>query len=269
LLTGNHRLPTEKNYHNGEFDKNEDDANYDSPDDEEEDFDALDIFKVKYRIVNRHQVRVTFKTNNDARSVVRYGVDKNIKKHKKEMKSLTAEDVIEIVKSFLPKSAPMAEILVPIIDPNSSMNQVAPQKSALDIATDELYNSVKSAIGLPGLTLEQKLEGINPSLQNLGNTITAMVRDSMGIESVSPTSNDQNLVLEAVTSLTNTVKELAQEVAIIKEKSQTPSNVVNRVPVPRSIQPQLVAQSQPQTPVNPNSVSNIVRRSVSSVLPLK
>ena len=140
------------------------------------------------------------------------------------------------------------------------------EKSALDIATDELYNSVKSAIGLPGLTLEQKLEGINPSLQNLGNTITAMVRDSMGIENITPTSNDQNLVLEAVTSLTNTVKELAQEVAIIKEKSQTPSNVVNRVPVPRSIQPQLVAKSQNQAPVNLNSVHNITRRSVSSVL---
>ena len=57
----------------------------DDDDDVEEDVDALDIFKVKYRIVNRHQVRVTFKTNNDARSVVRYGIDKNIKKHKKEM----------------------------------------------------------------------------------------------------------------------------------------------------------------------------------------
>jgi hypothetical protein len=90
----------------------------------------------------------------------------------------------------------------------------------------------------------------------------------MGQVAQAPVSNDSGLVLEAVTTLAETVKALATEVAAMK--AQTPSVITaNRVPVPRSIQPQLVAQSQAQTVVNPNSIANISRRSVSSQLPLK
>jgi hypothetical protein len=177
------------------------------------------------------------------------------KKDKKKMKSLT-EEVTEIVKSLLP---------APVVDMVSEV-----KKSTLDIATDELYNSVNTAIQMQGMTVEQRLESINPALGNLGNAITAMVRESQGQVAPTPTTNDQSMVLEAVTSLTSTVKELAQEVAMLKEKSLTPQVNVpqNRIPVPRSIQPQLVAQSQAVV-TNPNSITNIVRRSVSSSLPLK
>ena len=86
-------------------------------------------------------------------------------------------------------------------------------KSALDIATDELYNSVNVALSMPGATLEERLESINPALQTLGTSITAMVRESMGQVAPKPEDNNTGMVLEAVSSLTQTVKELATEVA--------------------------------------------------------
>ena len=177
------------------------------------------------------------------------------KKDKKKMKSL-AEEVAEIVKSFLPA-------------PVDTVSEV--KKSALDIATDELYNSVNSAIKMEGVTAEQRLESINPALGNLGNAITVLVRESTNTPAPAPVPVEHAMVLEAVSSLKDVVKDLAQEVAMLKEKSITSQSNVqqSRMPVPRSIQPQLVRQSQNANEVNPASITNIVRRSVSENLPLK
>lgn len=194
--------------------------------------------------------------------------------------SLTDGD-IDVIKSLISESlSPLMEFAKTKKDvsgdeggksepvPEEDKKPVA-KKSVLDIATDELYNSVTSAINLQGATVEQRLESINPALGNLGNAITALVRESMGEVAPTPVSNDQAIVLEAVSSLTNTVKGLAQELALLKEKSLVAPQAPARVPAPRSIQvQQLVTQSQSQ-PVNPNSVANIARRSVSSSLPLK
>lgn len=144
------------------------------------------------------------------------------------------------------------------------------EKSALDLATDALYNSVNAAVSMKGVTVEQMLESINPALAELGGAITNIVKESVGQIAKEPTTNDQGFVVEALTSLTETMKSLAQEVATLKAQTSQPSvnPVVNRTPVPRSIQVPVVNQSQ-ATNVNPNSVANIVRRSVSSALPLK
>jgi hypothetical protein len=204
--------------------------------------------------------------------------DKMEGKGKKDC-SLTEGD-IDVIKSLISESlSPLMEFAKTKKDvsgdeggntepvPEEDKKAVA-KKSVLDIATDELYNSVNSAIQLQGVSIEHRLESINPALGNLGSAITALVRESMGEVAPAPVSNDQAIVLEAVSSLTNTVKELAQELAMLKEKSLV-AQVPARVPAPRSIQAQqLVTQSQTQ-PVNPNSVANIVRRSVSSSLPLK
>lgn len=180
------------------------------------------------------------------------------KKDKKEYKALTAEDVATIVRSTLEELVQVK----PVVETNT-----VSEKSALDLATDELYNSIDSAISLQGVSLEQKLDAINPALQKLGTSITALVKESMGITSPATVSNDQSQVLEAISNVANSVKELAQKVSIIEEKSKTSTNNVNRIPVPRSIQaPQLVTQSQTNQAVNPKSVHNIVRRSVHSTL---
>lgn len=95
-------------------------------------------------------------------------------------------------------------------------------KSALDIATDELYNSIDGAIKMQSATIEQRLESINPALGNLGNAITSLVNKSVGVTAPATVSNDQSIVLEAITSLSNTVSDLAQKIAIVEEKSKTP-----------------------------------------------
>jgi uncharacterized protein (DUF2342 family) len=118
---------------------------------------------------------------------------------------------------------------------------------------------------LQGVTLEQRLESINPSLQELGNSITALVRESMGQVAPVPETNEQALILEAIQNLTNKVEGISTEVATMKAQTVNPT-VQSKMPVPRSIQPtQLVTNSQ-VTVANPNSVTNIVRRSVSQHL---
>lgn len=185
------------------------------------------------------------------------------KKHKEEMKSLTEEDVIRIAKAVVAEVQPKP-VAAEVVDAPKT------EKSALDLATDELYNSVSKAMQMQGVALEERLRSINPALETLGTEITALVRESMGVERPAPVSNDQNLVLEAVSELKSIVGELKNDVAVLKEKSQTPAvSVQNRNPAPRSIQAQaMVSQSQTQAPVNPNSVANITRRSVSNQLPL-
>lgn len=173
------------------------------------------------------------------------------KKGKKEC-SLTEGDV-EVIRNLIAEALPKAGVV----------EAPAPvtEKSALDIATDELYNSIDGAIKMQSVTIEERLESINPALGNLGNAITSLVRESVGVKAPAPISNDQTLVLEAITSLTNTVKELASKVAVVEEKSRVEAPVQPKIPAPRSIQQPVVTQSQ-VAPAKPGSVSAIVRRSV-------
>lgn len=191
------------------------------------------------------------------------GEPKDKKKKAMANCSLTEGD-IEVIRSLiveaLPKAAPapVAEVV----------SQPVTEKSALDLATDELYNSINGAIQLQGATIDQRLEAINPALQALGTSITALVRESMGVSQPAPVANDQAMVLEAITSVANSVKDLAQEVAVMKAQAPSaPVTPLNKIPAPRSIQQAVVSQSQTVS-VNPNSVANISRRSVSSQLPL-
>lgn len=177
--------------------------------------------------------------------------DMKEKKGKKEC-SLTEGDV-EVIRNLIAEALPKAVVV----------ETPAPvtEKSALDIATDELYNSIDGAIKMQSVTIEERLESINPALGNLGNAITSLVRESVGVKAPAPISNDQTLVLEAITSLTNTVKELASKVAVVEEKSRVEAPVQPKIPAPRSIQQPVVTQSQ-VAPAKPGSVSAIVRRSV-------
>ena len=182
--------------------------------------------------------------------------DEEEKPTPKKKKSLTEEDLPEIVNQVVKALRDTVSAPEPVKEPEVQ------KKSTLDIAADGLYNSVSSAINMQGATLEQRLESINPALQELGNTISAMVRDSMGQLAPAPTVSDNAVVLDAVTNLAETVKSLATEVATLKA-GNTQVASPNRIPVPRSIQPQLVAQSLTKQPeVKPGSITDIVRRSV-------
>jgi len=200
--------------------------------------------------------------------------DKEKKGKGKKECSLTEGD-IEVIRNLIVEALPkpvevksdtVSTLAVPEVEPAQIVTEV--KKSALDIATDNLYNSVNVALSLQGVTLEQRLESINPSLQELGNSITALVRESMGQVAPVPESNDQAVILEAIQNLTQKVEGISTEVATMKAQTVNPT-VQNKMPVPRSIQTtQLVTNSQ-TTVAKPNSVHNLVRRSVSSHLPLE
>lgn len=178
-------------------------------------------------------------------------------------KSLALEDIEKIAKSV---ASILQEKKVEKVAEDTTVS-----KSALDLATDNLYTSISNALSLQGVTLEQRLESINPSLQELGNSITALVRESMGVVAPTPKETEDNMILEALSVLTKKIDVVTNEVATMKAQSSSVQPVQSpRVPVPRSISPSLVAQSQIRaTSTNLNSIRNIVRRSVSSDLPIE
>jgi hypothetical protein len=196
------------------------------------------------------------------------------KKAPKKMtpKSLTEEDLPAIIKSVVEElaktkedaSCDEGEAKEP--DPEKDKKTDTVSKSVLDLATDNLYNSVNSAIQMESIPLEQRLESINPALQEVGNAIAAMVRESMGSLAPAPVTNEQSVILEAISNLTQKIENVALEVATLKS-APAGNAVPNRIPVPRSITPAIVQQSQ--VAVNPNSIDNIARRSVSAQLQLK
>lgn len=194
------------------------------------------------------------------------------KKSPKKIKSLTEEDIPAIVRSVVEelakskKDASCDDGGDTEPDPEKDKKTDTVSKSALDLATDNLYNSVNSAIQMESIPLEQRLESINPALQEVGNAIAAMVRESMGSLAPAPVTNEQSVILEAISNLTQKIENVALEVATLKS-APSGNAVPNRIPVPRSITPAIVQQSQ--VAVNPNSIDNIARRSVSAQLQLK
>lgn len=148
--------------------------------------------------------------------------------------------------------------------PEKSDTVSAPvQKSALDVAVDELYNVVNGVISKSG-TSEEKLQEVQPALQNLGSAIVSVVKSSTN-EPVAQPLPQNDAILEAIQNLANQVSTAVAEVATIKAQIANPiASNTNRVPVPRSINPQVVKSDVP-APVpseNPNSIKSVIRRSV-------
>lgn len=152
---------------------------------------------------------------------------------------------------------------------SDTVSEIAPvAKSALELSVDKLYNVVNSVLTRPG-TAEDKLQEVQPSLEAVGQEIIAVVRSSVGETPVAQAPANA-AVLEAIQELSKRFQAVETDVATLKEKSlsvQALSRVEeNRVPAPRSITPTTV-KSAVTTPANPNSVANIVRRSVDPNLP--
>lgn len=142
-------------------------------------------------------------------------------------------------------------------------------KSALELSVDKLYNVVNGVVSKSG-TSEEKLQEIQPVLEEVGQTILQVVKSSVGESPVAQApSNDA--VLEAIQALSNQVNEIGTKVATLEQKSINVQPQVTRVPAPRSITPTIVKSAVEtqtnQATINPNSVANIVRRSVDQNLP--
>lgn len=136
------------------------------------------------------------------------------------------------------------------------------QKSALELSVDKLYNVVNSAIAKSG-TSEDKLQEIQPVLEEVGQAIVNVVKSSVGEPQVSQ-SPANDAMLEMLQALKSQMDIFGTELATLKEKSINVTSQPNRVPAPRSISPSVVKSLVPneQSQENPNSVRSIARRSV-------
>lgn len=177
--------------------------------------------------------------------------EKDGKKKPKSYKSLTSEDVTLIAES-------VANLLK-----KSQVDTVSPEKSALELSMDALYNVVEIE-SKSALAFEDKLRNIQPALEEVGKQITEVVRSTVVVENPQPQSQVNNDVLFLLQSLTDKVDGVLTEVATLKARESTSPAMENRVPVPRSIVPQVTPQlvNKSDVSVNPNSVQNVARRSV-------
>lgn len=181
-------------------------------------------------------------------------------------------EIAEIVKSILAESLPKVDaVSTTTIDVKAQSEIPQPvAKSVLDVSVEELYTSINSAVEDKSLSLEAKLQVIQPSLEKLGQDIITTVKSSVG-QAPDAVSNDGGMALQALQELSQSVKAgfeaLNSKIAILEEKAITPNVNIEqpRVPSPRSASPNLVSQAlqvKAQNAAKPGSVAAISRRSV-------
>jgi hypothetical protein len=173
-------------------------------------------------------------------------------KKKVSKKSLTDEDI-----------AAIAETVKSMIVPDHTSLPAPKETSVLDAAVDKLYKSVDNAVKMEA-DVTAKLESINPFLQEVGDVISEVVKISVSVAKSDVATSDvsSKLILEQLNKLNDTITGVVTDVALLKSKSQTNENP-SRVPVPRSLAPDLVKKMITAQPDDkPASVRDIVRRSV-------
>jgi len=168
-------------------------------------------------------------------------------KKKVTKKSLTDDDVAAIVEAM--KSGVLVSEKI--------------EKSPIEMSIEKLLSSVDNAVKMEA-DVTMKLESINPFLQEVGDVISEVVKSSVSVAKSDVATSDvsSKLILEQLSKLNDTITGVVTDVALLKSKSQTNENP-SRVPVPRSLAPDLVKKMITAQPDDkPASVRDIVRRSV-------
>ena len=171
------------------------------------------------------------------------------------VEAVPQEELKSIVKSLLEEMLPKKS--EPEVDTVSTSPAV--EKSALEVSIDKLYNVVNGVTTKSG-TVESKLQEVQPVLEEVGQAILEVVKSSTPSTETAPVQTN-DAVLEAITALSQQVKEQGTELATLRAQLAQPNTQNNRVPVPRSISPEVV-KSAPEQPSNSMSIREISRRSV-------
>ena len=181
--------------------------------------------------------------------------EKDVNTKKKVKKSLTEEDVVELVKSLLPKS-------------DTVSSEPVAEKSALDKTVNDLFDVVDKAVRMDA-DLNTKLDTITPVMQNLGSQISEIVKSSVSTARVVADNVDvpTKLILEKIGQLGDTITALTNDVALMKSQTATPQQANDntpRVPRPRSLAPDTVRSvvEKAMQIDKPLSVHELSRRSV-------
>lgn len=180
-----------------------------------------------------------------------------------ELKSMVdslVEESMKGKKKDMPEDEEDTEEAAPQKSDTVSTEVAVAEKSALEESVDKLYNIVNTVIGRAG-TKEDKLKEVQPVLELVGQEIVNAVSKSVG-ETPLVTPPVSDAVLEVLQELKSQVQTISTEVATLKAQSVSVPSLESRVPAPRSITPIIVKSTVPSGDENPNSVRNIVRRSV-------
>ena len=132
---------------------------------------------------------------------------------------------------------------------------------ALDALLDSIDNSVVLAVDYT-----QKLESINPAMQEFGKAITDYVTKKSVVETPAPDKNTDNLlenIKQLIQPITESVQELRSQVGVLEAKSNAQNVEVQRtrIPQPRTFQSSVVKKADAEKPKQ-GSLRDIINKSV-------
>lgn len=140
-----------------------------------------------------------------------------------------------------------------------SVTEDHPLQPAIDALLENIDNSAQL-----NANVNEKLEQINPALQQFGTAISDFVSKSVSNEPAPAPNEDVTEILKnLIQPLTASVNAVAERIGILESKSNATSvDVRQRVPAPRTtvLPPSLLQKSEPA--VKPGSIRDIVNKSV-------
>lgn len=130
---------------------------------------------------------------------------------------------------------------------------------AIDALLENIDNSAQLNADVP-----EKLQAINPALQQFGTAITDYVSKSVSNEPApAPNENVTEILKNLIQPLADGINTLTERLGVLESKSTAQSvEAKQRIPSPRthSLPPNLLVKSEPA--VKPGSIRDIVNRSV-------
>lgn len=158
---------------------------------------------------------------------------------------------IESLKSMI--SQPPATVELSVIEDH-------PLQPAIDALLENIDNSAQL-----NANINEKLEQINPALQQFGTAISDFVSKSVSNEPApAPNENVAEILKNLIQPLTASVNAVAERIGILESKSNATSvNAHSRVPMPRTlvVPPNLVQKSE-EPKVKPGSLRDVVNKSI-------
>lgn len=140
-----------------------------------------------------------------------------------------------------------------------SVQQDHELQPAIDALLENIDNSATSA------SVNERLEAINPALQQLGTAITDYVSKSASNEPAPAPNKDVTEILQnAIQPLIASVNAVAERLGVLESKSNATSvNPSSRIPAPRTnVLPPNLLQQKSEPAVKPGSLRDIVNKSV-------
>lgn len=170
------------------------------------------------------------------------------------------KNAVDEFKSLLAAKAMVEFSQAPMVE--LSVQEDHELQPAIDALLENIDNSATSA------SVNERLEAINPALQELGTAITDYVSKSAnnGSNEPAPAPNKDvtEILQNAIQPLIASVNAVAERLGVLESKSSASSvNPSSRIPAPRTnVLPPNLLQQKSEPAVKPGSIREIVNKSV-------